>query len=77
MEVEEKVNKEFWYVLQEIKESSLKTKAGSLVEYLINYKFVVVSTGYPFPKDEEKILEKLEEIGAIKIVSSREIYEYV
>ena len=77
MNIEDKVKKEYWYVLQRIKERSLKTKKGSYIEYDVNYGVALVGIGYPSPKSEEEILEKLEEMGVIKIIKKEVKYDYV
>jgi len=69
MTPEEIIKKERWYVLQKIKEESLRTKAESAINYLVNYDIIFVGGDAPSSDDEIKTLEKLEELGAIKILN--------
>ena len=73
MSPEEKVNKELWYVLQQLKEESLRTKSGASLEYWVNFNFV--GGEGPTATNEEKALVKLEELGAIQIINSAWEYE--
>jgi len=76
MTPEEKVDSEFWYVLKEIKTNLLRTKSSSPIDYWV-YPDVIDATGNsPSTGDEIKILEKLEELGAIKILNPGGIGEY-
>ena len=73
MNSEEKVKKEIWYVLKRLKEESLRTTKSELIEYWVHFDFL--GGEGPAAKDEEKILYKLEEFGAIKINDSSWEYE--
>src|SRR3989338_9855572 len=66
---EEKINKERWYVLKTIREKSLRTKRGLPIHYTVYHNFI----GGEGPTSENKALtlEKLEELGAIKILSRK------
>lgn len=64
---EEKINEERLYVLRKIREHSLRTKHGLPVEYPV-YHGVIGGSG-PTNENEVKTLEKLEELGAIKILA--------
>jgi len=75
MTPENKFNKNVLYVLNKIKERSLYTKTGALLEYWVLFDFLDGSGETPLPKDEIAILEKLEEWGAIKIKMSAWEYE--
>lgn len=71
---EEKVNKEFLYVLDRIKELSLKTPANKPIDYWIEFLFAV--PGVPMGKDQSMILEKLEEMEVLKIINPGGYGEY-
>lgn len=73
MTPEEKVNRDIWYTLQELKEEYLRTRKGELVEYWVDFDFVAANQ--PMPKNIEKSLEKLEESRAIEIINSGWDYE--
>ena len=70
---EEKINRELWYVLQQLKEEYLRTKSGQTLEHWVNFNFI--GGEGPSAKNEEKALEKLEELGAVNIISSGWEYE--
>lgn len=72
-DLKEKINKDLWYVIQRLKEESLRVKAGKVIEYWVNFDFI--GGDGPIPKNEEKALEKIEELGGIKIISSGWEYE--
>lgn len=65
MTPKEKFNKDVWYVLTQIKERSLYTKTGNPISYRVDLDSIIA--GAPLASDEEALLEKLEELGAIKI----------
>lgn len=74
MTLEEEINQERWYVLQKIRKEDLRTKTGEPIKYWVNFNFV---GGYgPTGKDEKKTLEKLEELGVIKILNPGGTGEY-
>ncbi len=68
MTPEEKVSIDMWHTLQELKEESLRTIQGEPISYWIDFGTIVA--GYPMSKNIEKSLHKLEELGAIEIISS-------
>ena len=67
------IDKEYWEVLQKIKEEFLRTKKGNPVDYWIYPNFV--GGGYS-SGNEIKLLEKLEELGVIKILNPGGTGEY-
>ncbi len=76
MNVEEKVNKEILFVLRKIRDRELKTKKGAVIEYYTS-NVLLAGEGYPLPSDEGKILEKLEEMGVLKIHNPGGTSDYV
>jgi len=76
MNPEEKINKEFWYVLKKIKTESLRTKSDQPIDYWVYPSFVDLTGEIPSAKNQIKILEKLEESGAIKILNPGGTGEY-
>jgi len=74
MTPEEKINKERWYVLGKIKERSLRIKADEPIKYWVNFSFA--DGDNPSGKDEAATLEKLEELGVIKILNPGGTGEY-
>ena len=74
--MKEKINKEFWYVLKKIKMEFLRTKSGQPIDYWINPGFVDLTGEIPSAKNQIKILEKLEESEAIKILNPGGTGEY-
>lgn len=75
MTPEEKFNRDAWYVLRRIKEKSLYTRRGDPIEYWVDFDSIVA--GSPLAADEEAILKKLEEWGAITIDHRRSGWEYI
>lgn len=75
MNVEEKTNKEFFYILNKIKELAIKTPSDQSLRYWVGISYSV--RGGPSREDEELILEKLKEIGAINILNPGGTGEYV
>jgi hypothetical protein len=73
-DIENKVNNQFLYVLEKIKEEFLRSKKGQPIEYWTRNDNFVGGKGLSI-KEESQILEKLEEMGAIKIISGG--WEYV
>ncbi|TRZ64493.1 MAG: hypothetical protein D4Q79_01415 [Spirochaetia bacterium] len=71
---EEKIEKEYWHVLRKIKEAALRTKTNRPIEYWVNTNFIGGSG--PTSGNEIKILEKLEELGALKVLNPGGIGEY-
>lgn len=71
MTPEEKFNRDVWYVLRRIKERSLYTKKGNLIEYWVHFNSIDATGKTPSADDEELILGKLEEWGAIRIDHNR------
>ena len=65
MSPEEVFNKQVWEVLQKIKEELLATVEGSPVKYRIPS---IVGVGVIPPDRRIKIIQKLEEKGAFKIL---------
>lgn len=76
MTPEEKINKELWCVLNKIKTNFLRTKSGSPVDYWVYFDTIDLTGDSPSTGDEIKILEKLEELGAIKILNPSGTGEY-
>lgn len=76
MTPEEKVNKELWYVIRKIKTNFLRTKSGSPVDYWVYFNIADLTGDSPSTGDEIKILEKLEELGVIKILNPGGTGEY-
>lgn len=71
---EEKIKREFWYVLQRIKEESLRAKTSDIIDYDV-YQNVIGGDG-PIPKNEIKVLQKLEQLGIIRILLPEIVTEY-
>jgi len=76
MTPEEIIDKERWYVLRKIREEFLRTKAGSNIDYCVCPDIILVGSDAPSPGDEITTLEKLEELGAIKILNPGGTGEY-
>ena len=74
MTPEEKIEQERWYVLKKIKEESLRTKVGSPIKYWVRFGFH--GGERPTTANEIKTLEKLEEMGVIKILNPGGTGEY-
>ncbi len=72
MNIEDIVKKEQWEVLQKLKEESFRTVSGNPIEHWVIFGFFGPGLS---PANEVKALEKLEELGAIKIISSGWEYE--
>jgi len=75
MQPEQKIKKEFWYVLCNIKEEILRTKQNEPIQYIV-YPDIIGAGDDPSSGDEIKILEKIEELGAIKILNPGGTGEY-
>ncbi len=69
MQPEEKFKNDLLYVLAQIKKKSLYTLKGKPVEYQVDYHLVVATEKYPTAENEASILEKLQELEAIRIIS--------
>lgn len=69
MNIGEKVNKQFLFVMDKIYELSLKTSNNKPIDYWVNFLFINADGVYPTPQEEIKILEKFEEMGLIKITN--------
>ena len=67
---EEKINQERRYVLRRIREAFLRTKKASPVHYTVHHNFI--GGDGPTADNEVRTLEKLEELGAIKIIDRHE-----
>jgi len=65
---EKKFNSDLLYVLSQIKKKSLYTLKGKPIEYCVDLTIVVVGGKLPTAEEETQILEKLQEIGTIKII---------
>jgi hypothetical protein len=74
MTPEEEINKERWYVLKKIEKERLRSKENKPIQYWVY--FSVVGGDGPTAKNEVKTLEKLEELGAIKILNPGGTGEY-
>ncbi len=72
MNLENKVKKEQWEVLQKLKEESYRTVSGDPIQHWVNFDFFGPGLS---PANEAKALEKLEELGAIRIVTQGWEYE--
>jgi len=75
MTPEERINRELWYVLGQLKEGVLRTKSGYPIEHWVD--FAAVISGAPTPKNEVMALEKLEELGVIKILNPGGDWDYI
>lgn len=75
MSPEEKVKKEHWYVLQRLKEESYRVVSGDPLQYWVTFGFW--GSGVPSSENEIKALEKLEEMGAIRIINPGGSWDYV
>lgn len=73
MTPEQKFNNNVWSVLQKVREKSLYTKKGDLLEFWVEFGFYTKSSG----QEIQGILEKLEEWGAIKIHDKGGSWEHV
>ncbi len=62
---DEKFNEEVWYVLQRVKELSLKASSDTPIEYEIKK---ITASGIPSRRSQSQIIEKLQEWKAIEIV---------
>lgn len=71
--IEDGVNKEFLFVLDQIQELRLKTKSGEPLKYWVTY---FVGGDHPSGESEISILENLEQRGAIKIINKGGTGEY-
>ncbi len=67
MTPEEKYQKKYWRVLQNIKDQELLSDDGKTVNYKIYHKVISVGHGEPSEEEEIIILNKLNKIGGIKI----------
>ncbi len=65
---ENKIYKEYIWIMDNIKDIELRTPKGQYLLYKINKNSF--SEGIPAPNNERLILQKLEEEGAIKIINS-------
>ncbi len=65
---EEKFNEQVWEILQKIKEEALATEKGKPVKFVIGK---VVGVGIIPRRRKIAILKKLQELGAIKIITKR------
>ncbi len=74
MNPEEKIDRELWYVLKQVKEEALRTRSGNPVEYWVN--FDIIGGNIPIPENEVKALEKLEEFGVIEILNPGGTWDY-
>lgn len=75
MSPQEKFNRDIWYVLQQLKQKSFYIKTGGTISYAVNYGFFDLTGGSPSAEEESLILEKLEELGVIKIRNKGWEYE--
>lgn len=67
MTSEDRYNQEVWFVLSKIKKYSYYPKKGDDCEYRIIGSPNFAEQGMPFPVEESRIINKLEELGAIKL----------
>ncbi len=74
-DVEDRVNTEFVWVLDKIRENQLKTVNGTSVKYWTSDR-AFIGGNVPLPSDEIRILEKLEADGAIRILNPGGTGEY-
>ena len=63
----EKYNNDLLYVLDKVNEKSLYTLKDKFVEYRVDYSVIMLDEKYPTAENETRLLEKLEEMGAIRI----------
>ncbi len=68
MTPEEKFNREIWFVLQKIKEASFRTSPLEFIEYVVKFSGYKPSDA-PEPENEVRVLKKIEEWEAIKILN--------
>ena len=76
MDAEEKVKKEFWFVLKKIKEISLKTPASEYIKYW-THSVILPPAGVPSQSDEGSILRKLQEMGILKLKKPHGVPDYM
>lgn len=74
MNLENKVKKEQWEVLQKLKEESYRVLSGDPIQHWVTFGFF--GAGVLTADNEIKALEKLEELGAIRIINPRGHWEY-
>ena len=72
MTPENKIDSETWYVLQKIKEEYLRTKTSEPIKYEVKF-YGYQEPSAPKSENEVKTLEKLEDVGAIKIIKKEEV----
>lgn len=65
---EEKFHKEVWFVLNKIKRNSLYKSANKALQYKIYTPFNAKKEGAAFKIDERGVINKLKDMGAIKLV---------
>ena len=75
MSIENKVKKEQWEVLQKLKEESYRIVTGNPIKHWVSSGFF--GAGVLTADNEIKALEKLEELGAIKILNPGGTSDYV
>ena len=75
MNLENKVKKEQWEVLQKLKEESYRVVSDNPIEHWVTVGFF--GAGVLTADNEIKALEKLEELGAIRILNPGGTMDYV
>jgi len=75
MTPEEKFNQEVWFVLNKIKKHSFYSGKDGVVKYWIKSPPNLKVEGMPFPVEEMAVVNKLQDWGAIKIISPDDIAE--
>lgn len=66
MNQEQKIAKEIWFVLQQLKEDYLLTPDNKYVNYEVEHSHQ--NSGYPSVHNQLKIIKKLEHLQAIKVI---------
>jgi len=69
---EKKFNSDLLYVLTQIKQKALYTLKGKPIEYCVDYSIIIAGGKLPSSQEEAQILEKLQELGAIRIIKREE-----
>jgi hypothetical protein len=75
MNPEEKYQRKYWKVLQDIKDKMLLSEDDSNVDYKVYYGILIVGHDVPSQKEEISILKKIEKEGAIKISQDKYVDE--
>jgi len=76
MNIGQKHNRRLLTIMDQIYDLSLLTKKNESIRYWVEYNPMVIDSNYQKPEVEIGILEKLEEMGLIKIINPGGTGEY-